>query len=111
MILKGKVRLNKAKIDKSSYVVRSGDVITIALGPRVRVLEVKGIATRRGPASEACGLYAELTPRYEAPKSEGATDSAIDHERSNSQAARPLGSGRPTKKDRRAIVRLKGGSI
>jgi ribosome-associated heat shock protein Hsp15 len=40
--------------------VRAGDVITVALDRDVRVLKVKGIAERRGPAPTAVSLYEDL---------------------------------------------------
>jgi len=41
--------------------VKIGDVLTIALDARVRVLRVEGLAPRRGDATAARALYAELT--------------------------------------------------
>ncbi|MGB6543751.1 MAG: RNA-binding S4 domain-containing protein, partial [Xanthobacteraceae bacterium] len=41
--------------------VRAGDVITVALDRRVRVLKVRAFAERRGPATVAETLYEELT--------------------------------------------------
>ena len=41
--------------------VRPDDVLTIAVGGHVRVLEVKDLGTRRGPFAEACQLYEDLT--------------------------------------------------
>jgi ribosome-associated heat shock protein Hsp15 len=40
--------------------VHVGDVLTIALHSRVRVLKVAGIPVRRGSAEEAQKLYEEL---------------------------------------------------
>src|SRR5262245_34043652 len=90
----GHVRVNGARIDASSRPVRPGDVITIALDRRVRVLKVTGYAERRGSATEAVGLYEDLSPPP-APPAEEPTAGARDQ-----------GSGRPTKRDRRAIDRL-----
>ncbi len=90
----GKVRLNRERTTKPSQDVRVGDVLTIAVGPRIRVLEVAALGTRRGPASEAQGLYIDRSPPMrvappQAPSGE-----------------RPSGAGRPTKRDRRHIDRL-----
>ena len=41
--------------------VRTGDVITVALERNVRVLKVVGFRERRGPAGSAETLYEELT--------------------------------------------------
>ena len=40
--------------------VRTGDVITVALDRRVRVLKVTGFVERRGPAGSAATLYEDL---------------------------------------------------
>ena len=42
--------------------VRPGDVITVALDRRVRVLKVVGFAERRGAADAARALYEDLSP-------------------------------------------------
>ena len=44
----GYVRVNGARIDAPGRMVRTGDVITVALDRRVRVLKVTGFAERRG---------------------------------------------------------------
>jgi len=56
----GYVRVNGARIDAPSRVVRSGDVITVALDRRVRVLKVMAFAERRGPGSTGETLYEDL---------------------------------------------------
>lgn len=101
LVSDGKIRLNRARIDKPSHVVKPGDVVTANLGRHVRVLKVLGPGLRRGPASEAVTLYEELTVATDAPMSAARTASA-------DAGARPPGSGRPTKRDRREIARLKG---
>lgn len=90
----GKVRLNRERTTKPSQSVRIGDVLTIAVGPRIRVLEVAAIGSRRGPASEAQTLYVDRSP----PMSVTRPDPA--------GGERPSGAGRPTKRDRRRIDRL-----
>ncbi len=62
----GRVRINRQKSVTAAHPLRAGDVLTISLAGRVRVLRVSAIAQRRGSASEAAGLYEELTP--EAPR-------------------------------------------
>jgi len=93
----GGVRLTRAgmtaRVEKASAMVRPGDRMAFLLGDRMRVLEVKACAVRRGPAAEARLLYDDLSP----PKS--AAPNAGD---------RAKGLGRPTKKERRAIDRLTG---
>jgi ribosome-associated heat shock protein Hsp15 len=56
----GYVRVNGARIDAASRVVRAGDVITVALDRSVRVLKVTGFAERRGPAGTGEALYDDL---------------------------------------------------
>jgi ribosome-associated heat shock protein Hsp15 len=54
------LRINRIKTGKAHHPVRLGDVLTLALGTQVRVLRVVSLGTRRGPASEARGLYENL---------------------------------------------------
>ena len=56
----GYVRINGARIDAPSRMVRAGDVITVALSSTVGVLKVRGFAERRGPADVGQSLYEEL---------------------------------------------------
>jgi ribosome-associated heat shock protein Hsp15 len=57
----GYVRVNGTRVAAPGRQVRAGDVITIALDRRVRVLKVCGFAARRGAATAAQGLYQELS--------------------------------------------------
>ncbi len=56
----GYVRVNGVRIDAPGRFVRAGDVVTVALDHRVRVLKVRGFAERRGPAGTVTGLYEDL---------------------------------------------------
>jgi ribosome-associated heat shock protein Hsp15 len=56
----GFVRINGARIDAPGRMVRAGDVITVALDRRVRVVKVLGFVERRGPADSAAALYQDL---------------------------------------------------
>jgi len=60
----GRVRLSRAgleaRLDKSSRTVRPGDGLVFALGGRLVAVRVEELGERRGPASEAQGLYAPL---------------------------------------------------
>ncbi len=93
----GRVRINGNRCDKPSTEVKLGDVLTFSSGSRARVIRVLTSGTRRGPASEAQLLYEDLTPPVEK-TGPGELPFAM-HEK---------GSGRPTKRDRRAITALKG---
>lgn len=99
----GKIRVNRIKTDKPAHAVKVGDVITASLGPRVRVLAVKAIGDRRGSAEVARLLFDDLTaPVESAAASDAARKVLPPAER------REAGAGRPTKRDRRLIDRLKG---
>ncbi|HXV73153.1 MAG TPA: RNA-binding S4 domain-containing protein [Sphingomonadales bacterium] len=91
----GKLRMDGVAIVKPSRAVHVGAVLTFPQGGRIRVIEVAQLATRRGPASEATALYRDLTP----PQARLRTEAPA--------GMRKKGEGRPTKKDRRAISRLK----
>jgi ribosome-associated heat shock protein Hsp15 len=99
LVEEGKVRLNRERTTKPSQTVRIGDVLTISVGPRVRILEVAAIGSRRGPASEAQTLYIDRAPPPP-PATTAATSTPPSH------GERESGAGRPTKRDRRLIARL-----
>ena len=60
IVAAGQVRLNRAKVTKPGHRVAPGDVLTVALPGRVRVLKIEATAPRRGPAEAAKPLYTEL---------------------------------------------------
>jgi len=55
------VRINRQPTDKPHAKLRVGDVLTLTIGGDVRVWRVLLLAERRGPASEARGLYEDLS--------------------------------------------------
>ncbi len=57
----GHVRVNGTRIAAASRTVRTGDVITVALERKVRVLKVRGFVERRGAAGTSTRLYEDLT--------------------------------------------------
>lgn len=57
----GVLRLNGARVTKSSTAVSSGDIVTLPHGRDVVAVHVLGCGTRRGPAPEARTLYEVLT--------------------------------------------------
>jgi ribosome-associated heat shock protein Hsp15 len=89
------------RVTRASQVVRAGDVLTFPLGARIRVVRMCAAGARRGPPAEARALYEDLTPvdRRSAASPEAAA------------LARPKVKGRPTKKERRALDRLKDGGL
>lgn len=56
----GKVRVDGAVVAKAHYLVRIGNVLTFPQARDIRVVRVEALGTRRGPATEARGLYSEL---------------------------------------------------
>ena len=50
-ILAGKVRVNRVRAGKPSHLLRTGEVVTIAMHGRVLVLKVLAAGQRRGPAN------------------------------------------------------------
>ena len=85
MISEGRVRVNAARVTKPSRGVATGDTLTFPQGPRIRVVRIAALGTRRGPAAEAQGLYVDLDPPGEA------------------GPPAPRIGPRPTKKDRRKL--------
>ena len=57
LIGEGSVRINRQPTDKPHARLRPGDVLTVPLHGDVVVIRVLALATRRGPAPEARGLY------------------------------------------------------
>ena len=90
----GQLRINGALVAKTHAALKVGDVLTFAQGRHIRVVRVVALGTRRGPAPEAQGLYEDLKP----PTAENRVPGP----------ERARGSGRPTKKERRELARLKG---
>ncbi|MGD9804854.1 MAG: RNA-binding S4 domain-containing protein [Hyphomicrobiaceae bacterium] len=97
LVTDGRVRVNRERIVKPSQSVKPGDVITVSVGAHVRVLEIVAAGNRRGPPAEAQALYRDLTP----PKSVDAAATEM------ADGGRIQGTGRPTKRDRRALDRLR----
>lgn len=59
----GHIRLNGRRIEKPGQGVKVGDVLTLPMRERVRVIEVLALPARRGPASEAQACYRVLDER------------------------------------------------
>ena len=65
LITSGHVRLNGARETSPGHGVKAGDVLTVALDARVRVLKVIAFAERRGDAHVAHTLYEDLQAKQE----------------------------------------------
>ena len=92
----GKVDIND-EVAKPARRVRIGDLIAVTLPRgRRRILKVAGVDDQRGAAAVAKALFEDLTPP-EPPRPLQATP-----------PRREAGAGRPTKRERRDIERLRG---
>jgi ribosome-associated heat shock protein Hsp15 len=56
----GAVRVNGTRVTRPGRDVVAGDVLTLPLGDRIRVVRILALGQRRGPAPEAQLLYADL---------------------------------------------------
>jgi ribosome-associated heat shock protein Hsp15 len=96
----GKVQVNGDRA-KRARLLEVGDEIRLRQGPYEHRVVVRALSERRGPAPEAATLYEETAESREAREKLAiqlrTLHSAFVAER-----------GRPTKKDRREIERLKG---
>lgn len=99
LIEAGAVRVNAERTLRTDLKVGAGDVLTMQLHGRVLVWRILDCGSRRGPASEAQGLYEDLSPPPVPRPELSPYEAAI--------AERPAGSGRPTKKERRDTDRLR----
>jgi ribosome-associated heat shock protein Hsp15 len=95
----GRLRVNGTSVNKAHHGLRPGDVLTFPKGPHIRVIEVRDLGARRGPAVEARTLYEDLEPPTLKRTTAGPPP----------VAPRARGSGRPTKAERRATDRLREG--
>lgn len=108
LVSEGRVRINRARVDKPAATVKPGDVVTATVHRTVRILKVVGFIERRGPAAEAQLIYEELTPVADRTKAPGAGETSATGRRiDTTHGEREAGAGRPTKRDRRAIDRLR----
>ena len=96
----GKVQVNGDRA-KRARPVQPGDEIRIRQGPYEHHVMVRALSARRGPASAATELYEE-TPASRAAREAMALQLKTLH------TAFVSDKGRPTKKDRRELGRLKG---
>jgi ribosome-associated heat shock protein Hsp15 len=95
----GRVKVNGVAA-KPSKEVAAGDRIELRTGPVRMDVAVRGVAPRRGPASEAALLYEETAE----------SRAARERHSEERRLARQDGGegGRPTKRDRRILEKLKG---
>ena len=98
----GKVLINETRI-KPAKSVDVGDLVAIRLGPYQFVVEVLSLSDKRGPAPQAQKLYKETEASIKRRE-------VLIFERKAQAQIVTRGEGRPTKKDRRDIERLKSGA-
>jgi ribosome-associated heat shock protein Hsp15 len=94
----GKVKIENKTV-KPSREVKQGEIITVQLGPVKKTYKVLGLLEKRNSAKIAAEYVQDITPPEEKLKEEIAQRSYI---------ARYKGSGRPTKKERRFIDKIRG---
>ena len=97
----GKAHLNGVRV-KPAKAVSIGDTLEIRIGPFHFIVVVCGLSSRRGPASEAVKLYQETG---ESRAAREALAAQLKAEAVHGEERQ----GRPTKRDRRHIVRFTGG--
>jgi len=96
----GKVEVNGERA-KRSRLVHPGDRVRIRMGPYEHIVTVRGLSERRGSAAIAAQLYEEDI------ESRKAREAMAAHVRAMN-ANTGYDTGRPTKKDRRDLGRLRG---
>lgn len=84
---------------KPSHAVRVGERLRIQRGPEEYLITVTALSDRRGPARTAALLYEETAASRQQRE-------ALCEQRRLERAAIPQAPGRPTKQDRRRIVRF-----
>ena len=100
---KGRVTVNQANA-KASREIRVGDTIHLRQGSIPKEVVVRGLSGMRGPATVAQQLYEETTASL-ATRAELAEQRRLAPEPAASLAL--LHTGRPTKRDRRDIDRVR----
>jgi ribosome-associated heat shock protein Hsp15 len=58
----GAVTVGARPVQRASHAVRCGDILTVPQGRLMHTVRVVALGVRRGPASEARGLYEPLAP-------------------------------------------------
>jgi len=91
---------HKPKVSKA---INVGDLLSIRRGWALQTVLVTGLSEQRGNAAAAATLYAETEDSIEAREAERAR-------RSMESAGLKVPESRPTKRDRRALQRLKENS-
>jgi ribosome-associated heat shock protein Hsp15 len=96
----GRIEVNGER-SKRARLVQAGDRIRIRIGPYEHIVTVHGVSERRGPAPVAAKLYEEDAESRKQREVMAAHVKAMN-------ANTGYESGRPTKKDRRDIAKIRG---
>ncbi|MES2910367.1 MAG: S4 domain-containing protein [Pseudomonadota bacterium] len=100
---KGRVRVNDLEA-KPAREVKAGDTVSMRQGPVTRTIVVRGISSQRGAAPVAQQLYEETE------ESLRLKAAFAEQRRMGQDPAHSLEHGRPTKRDRRDIQKVKDGA-
>lgn len=95
----GKIDVNGEK-PKRAHPVQLGDTVRIGKGMFEWIVVVRGLSELRGPAKVAITLYEETASSKQ-------TREELAYQLKNAPALTFLGGGRPTKRNRREIDKLK----
>ena len=96
----GKVKISNSPV-KPSRDVKEGDVIQVQIEQLHKVVQVKTVIKNRVPAKMVPEVYIDLTPKEEYER--------IEFLHAYKGEYRDRGAGRPTKKERRTIEKMKDG--
>ena len=94
----GKVKVDDNPV-KPSREVKEGDIIQVQIDQLHKVVQVKTVVKNRVSPKQVPEVYTDLTPKEEYER--------IEFMRAYKTEWRDRGAGRPTKKERRMIERLK----
>ena len=94
----GKVKIDDSPV-KPSREVKEGDIIQVQIEQLHKVVQVKTVVKNRVPAKMVPEVYTDLTPKEEYER--------IEFMQAYKSEWRDRGAGRPTKKERRMIEKMK----
>jgi ribosome-associated heat shock protein Hsp15 len=97
----GRVEVNGVRA-KHAKTIRAGDAVRLRLGPYEHLLTVRALTARRGPATQAALLYEE-DPAGKARRLHLAEQHRL------AAHSFSYGEGKPSKKERRDLLRFKRG--
>ena len=93
-----RLRISGQVTQKPHKMISIGDVLTMIINDKIKILKVSDIPNRRGPYSESLNFYEDITP----------IESVLKKESSNIEIKFVERVGRPTKRERRQTDRLMG---